>query len=58
MNCCVFKNRSLRKSRPFWAPDRLWLRPILADHKAKATWIEWLKGQAFWTEETLILRLY
>lgn len=45
----LFKNKSLRKSRLFRAPDRLSGSdlPWLADNKAKATWIDWLKGQAF-----------
>lgn len=44
-----FKNRSLRKSRLFCATDRLSGSdlPWLADNKANATWIKWLKGQAF-----------
>lgn len=45
----LFKNRSLRKSRLFCATDRLCGSdlPPLAGNKAKATWREWLKGQAF-----------
>lgn len=46
----LFKNRSLRKSRLFCATDRLSVAQTFLSWQAikqKATWIEWLKGQAF-----------